>query len=428
MGNIKAAKHISLLWLGSLAGAGCAFLTQVSIARALGPQDFGIFASVLSLMSLLVPLVGFGVAQYWLKEFGKEGWNAVRFVKPSLKFILFSLALVMSLVVLWGLWGPHNQTMQAVLIIMSFFILGQVSAELISGRLQLEEKYGCLAVWQLMPHLARLLLLVVVSSLFGSRFDIESVAYSYALVSLLVFTTGFKPMMNMAKGKILLKGHRPQQVQKKNLVHPNIKEVLKNSWPFGLAGVFQLIYFQSDIILVKYISGDEAAGYYNVAFTVMTAVLLFPGIIYQKFLLPKIHRWANHDRILFYKVYRKGNMVMLLLGLLAMAAVWLLSPFAIPYLFGREYINSVELLIVLAISAPILFIASSVGATLVTQEHMRLKVKLMGAVAVLNIALNFILIPSYGAKGAAIATVLSNGVLLFLYCFSASKFVFKADS
>ncbi|WP_407291295.1 flippase [Stutzerimonas zhaodongensis] len=427
MGNIKAAKHISLLWLGSLAGAGCAFLTQVMIARTLGPQDFGIFASVLSLMGLLVPVVGFGIAQYWLKEFGKEGWKAVRFVTPSLKFISFSMALVMSLVVLWGVWGPHDQKMQAVLIIMSLFILGQVSAELISGRLQLEEKYECLAVWQLMPHLARLLLLVVVSGLLGSRFDIESVAYSFALVSLLVFATGFKPMMNMAKGKILLKGHRSQQVREKNLAHPNIIDILRNSWPFGLAGVFHLIYFQSDIILVKYISGNEAAGYYNVAFTVMTAVLLFPGMIYQKFLLPKIHRWANHDRILFYKIYRKGNIIMLLLGLLAMLVVWLLSPLAIPYLFGRDYTNSVELLVVLAISAPILFVASSVGATLVTQEHMRLKVKLMGGVAILNVALNLILIPSYGAKGAAVATVISNGVLLFLYYYSASKFVFKAD-
>src|SRR5690606_13992410 len=119
--------------------------------------------------------------------------------------------------------------------------------------------------------------------------------------------------------------------QKTCVQQPQVKNILQNAWPFGLASVFHLIYFQSDIVLVKYITGDEAAGYYNVAFTVMMAVLLFPGIIYQKFLLPKIHRWANHDRSLFYKVYRQGNVAMLVLGLLAMAFVWLLSPFPIPY-------------------------------------------------------------------------------------------------
>ncbi|MBE0471968.1 MAG: polysaccharide biosynthesis C-terminal domain-containing protein, partial [Methyloprofundus sp.] len=178
---------------------------------------------------------------------------------------------------------------------------------------------------------------------------------------------------------------------------------------------FHLIYFQSDIILVKYITGDEAAGYYNVAFTIMVAVLLFPGIVYQKFLLPKMHRWAHHDRALFYKVYRQGNVAMLILGLLAMALIWLLSPLAIPFLFGDEYKDAVGLLTILALSAPILFVASSVGATLVTQEHMKTKVKLMGLVAIVNILLNLAFIPFYGAEGAAVSTLMSNVLLLTLY-------------
>jgi O-antigen/teichoic acid export membrane protein len=424
MSKIKAVKHISFLWAGSLIGAGCAFLTQVILARILGPQGFGVFASVLSLMSLLVPLVGFGIAQYWLKEFGKDGWSATCLVKASLKFVLFNIALVMTILAIWSFWGPHDQVMQAVLLIMSVFILGQVAVELISGKLQLEERYGILALWQLMPHLARLLLVLIVGILFSTQLNVELVASLFASVSFVVFLVSIKPLLNMAKGKLLLKGHGLQRLQKTCVQQPQVKNILQNAWPFGLAGVFHLIYFQSDIILVKYITGDEAAGYYNVAFTVMVAVLLFPGIIYQKFLLPKIHRWANHDRALFYKVYRQGNAAMLVLGLLAMAFVWLLSPFVIPYLFGNEYKDSVELLMVLALSAPVLFVASSVGATLVTQEHMKIKVKLMGGVAILNIALNLSLIPFYGALGAAVSTVASNILLLIFYYVSAKLYVF----
>src|SRR3546814_4412984 len=46
---------------------------------------------------------------------------------------------------------------------------------------------------------------------------------------------------------------------------------------------------------------DEAAGVYNVAFVIMSAVYLIPSVIYQKFLLPKIHIWANHDQETFVK-------------------------------------------------------------------------------------------------------------------------------
>jgi O-antigen/teichoic acid export membrane protein len=426
MSKIQALKYVSFLWVGSLAGAGCAFLTQVILARTLGPQGFGVFASVLSLMGLLVPLVGFGIAQYWLKEFGKRGWGAMRFIRPSLKFVLLNMVFIIAIVMTWGVLGPHDQAMRAALIIMSVFILGQVSVELISGRLQLEENYRALAVWQFMPHLARLLFLAIAIKLFGNRFNVESASYLFALVSLLVVATSSKPLINMSKGKLSLRGHGPHQAQEESVEQPGIKDIPKHAWPFGLASIFQLIYFQSDIILVKYITGDEAAGYYNVAFTVMVAVLLLPGILYQKFLLPKIHRWANHDRVLFYKVYRQGNVVMLFFGGLATFSVWLISPLAIPFLFGEEYKTAVDLLMILAVSAPIIFVANSVGATLSTQEYMKIKVKMMGAVAIVNIVSNVIVIPFHGALGAAVTTVTSNLLLLVLYYVGARAYVFGA--
>lgn len=40
MSKVKAVKAISLLWLGSIMGAGCAFLTQVILARSLDLQVF----------------------------------------------------------------------------------------------------------------------------------------------------------------------------------------------------------------------------------------------------------------------------------------------------------------------------------------------------------------------------------------------------
>jgi O-antigen/teichoic acid export membrane protein len=200
---------------------------------------------------------------------------------------------------------------------------------------------------------------------------------------------------------------------------------MNNAWPFGLAAFFYLIYYQSNIILLKYLIGDEAAGIYNVAFTVMAAVYLLPGVIYQKYLLPKIHRWANHDTQKFYEVYRYGIKAMFTLGIVAMIGIWLTAFWAIPLLFGKKYVDAVSLLNILALSAPIIFLAFNSGATLVTKENMLRKVKYMGYVAILNILLNITLIPLYNTSGAAIATVLSNSVLLYLYSFGTKKYVFS---
>ena len=418
----KAFNAFALLWLGTLLGAGLAFSTQIILARGLGREYFGMFSAVLAMVTLVAPLAGFGVSQLWLKVFGQEGWNARKWFKPSFHFVILSTVIVFISLYAWAFFGGHDQLTRSLFLIVSFYILGQVSVELVSSKLQLEERYLYLAAWQFLPHFTRFILVATLLFGFNGWASIKEMAFVYAFVSIIFLLVGVLQLASMKKGDFKLKGHREENLKGNSEV--SLGRVLQNAWPFGLAAFFHLIYFQSDIILIKYIVGDSQAGIYNVAFTIMVAVYLFPSVLYQKFLLPKLHRWANHDKDKFYDVYRKGNIAMLVLGLIAMLLVWLLSTWAIPFLFGNEYYDSILILNILALSSPIIFVAFSAGATLVTQEHMKLKVKFMGAVALINLALNFIFIPMYGAVGAAVSTVVSNFILLVIYYQGAQKHVF----
>jgi O-antigen/teichoic acid export membrane protein len=232
----------------------------------------------------------------------------------------------------------------------------------------------------------------------------------------------------MKQGRFALKGHTNfQQTSSEHTQTVSTKVLYTKAWPFALASFFYIIYFQSDIILVNYLSGETEAGYYSVAFTIMSAIMMIPGILYQKFLLPKIHRWSNHDRNRFYQVYRIGNQAMLFSGLILLCILYFATPFAIKYLLGPTYHHSIELIQILAFTIPFLFLASNLGAILVTQHHMKLKATLMGMVALLNIGLNLLLIPMFAAKGAVIATLICSLALLLLYFF-ASKKVFYQDT
>lgn len=427
----KALGAVSLLWFGSLAGAGLAFFTQVILARELTPVGYGVFAAALATVTLLAPLAGFGVQGVWLKVFGAEGWKATRWLSASFRFVVLSTALTLSLFFVWAAWGPHDESTTQLLFWLSPVILGYLFMELVSSKLLLEERFRSLALWQLLPHFTRLVLILLIVFAGIRNPNVITIAAVYALVAIVVLVLGCVHLKTMAGGGFALKGHSCMDVsEKKSLdskVPVRVADVLTQTWPFGLATIFHLVYFQSDIILLKYINGDEAAGVYNVAFTVMAAVYLFPSVIYQKFLLPKMHRWANHDRKRFYQVYRQGNIAMLVLGVVAMLAIWGTAFWAIPLLFGAEYRQSFVVINILAVCAPVVFVASSVGATLVTQEHMVRKVKYMGIVAVLNVVLNFTLIPGFGAVGAAVATVISNLVLLVIYYVAAQCLVFAPD-
>ena len=398
-------------------------MTQLIIARKFGPENFGIFISALMMVMMFAPLAGFGIPQFWLKVFGKEGWSATRWLSSSFIFIVISTMLVLIIMSTWAMIGPHDLELRNLLLILSLCVLGHVSVELVSAKLQLEERYIYYVLWQIMTNFIRFILVVILGFSLISWMTIQNLAVVYGAIAVMFFLIACVQLSYMKSKSFQLKGHGAYNSARQGEKIPTVKIIMSQSWPFGLAGLFVFIYMQSDIILIKYLIGAEAAGQYSVAFSIMATVYLLPTVIYQKFLLPKMHRWVNHDRQKFFQVYRQGNKVMLAFGVIAMFMVWGLSEWGIPFLYGEEYYEAVNLLNILALCAPIYFLACSIGATLVTQDHMKIKVKYMGLVAMINILLNIIFIPEIGAAGAAVATVLSNMILLFTYYVASKKYV-----
>ena len=427
MNKNKIIKEVSFLWLGSILGALSAFALQVILARELGSQNFGLFASSLAFITLMVPIAGFGIAQSWLKVFGLEGMNALRWLKGSFRFLTLSALVSIILIVLWSFWEGNDASTKLILQVLILYLLGQVLLDLVSAQLQLEERFHVLAIWQLSPHIARLFLTLLIVGLTSKTISFFDVSIIYSFVGVTVFLTGFIILLKMDKYRFNLKGHIDSLESEKLSDSPNILNIFFQAWPFGLAAFFHLIYYQSDIILLKHMQGDHEAGIYSVAFSIMMAVYIFPSVIYQKYLLPKMHRWANHDTNKFYQVYKLGLKIMSASGMLVLIIVLLTSYWMIPLLFGQEYASSVLILNILAISIPMIYLAFNAGAILTTKDNMQKKVKYMGYTAFLNIVLNIVLIPIYSGVGAAMATVISNSALLYLYIMSVNKYIFSSQ-
>lgn len=388
------------------------------------PEAYGVFSSSLSFVMLFVPLAGFGVAQLWLKTFGQEGWAARRWLKSSLKFIVYSTGLVFLGFLMWAILGPHDFLTSWVLSLLAFHVFAQVVLELVSSRLQLEERFTALAIWQLFPHFTRFILVAILGLLLSHNLNVMLGSLMYSLVALVMIPIGYYMLKPMFTKDFGLVGHNSNK-EDGNQEQKSWKEVVALSWPFGLAAFAHLIYYQSDIVLLKYLDSDASAGIYNIAFLVVSAIYLLPGVIYQKYFLPKIHRWSIQEPERVKEVFEQGNIAMLLLGLLFLVGIWITADWGIALLFGKSYSEAAYVLKALSFSVPFMFVAFSAGAVLVTQNHMKLKVKLMLLVALLNVVLNLILIPSYGMLGAASATIISNALLAALYFFTAKRLVLK---
>jgi len=410
-----------MLWLGAAFGAVCTFITQVLLARSLEVNEYGSLMASLMMVAALPPIALFGIPQFWLKVFGKEKSAGFRWFLPSLTFFSLSSFFVLVGMILWSVWGPHDQVMKDILMILSVFFLGQAVVELLIGKFQIVENYYGVFWWQFIPHALRLFFVMLAVNLVPSAMVLSSVVWVYAIVALCILLFGvFSAKKTLTRPEVFMRNYNEDA---QLVLRPRLLDVFYGSWPFGLMAIFNYIYFQSDIVLVNYIAGSEAAGYYSVSFSILAAIYLLPTVVYQKFLLPKLHRWSNYDRPRFVQAYYSGGTVMLALGVLAMIAIWVGADWGISFLFGEAYAEAAYLINVLAICIPFQFLASSTGAMLVTYENMKRKVICMGFVAVINIALNCVLIPWQGALGAAVSTVLSSILLFLIYYFLVRKYV-----
>jgi O-antigen/teichoic acid export membrane protein len=420
----RAVRSLSLLTLSSFGAAGLAFLTQWVLARNLPPADYGALATAIATVNLLAPLAGFGIGTYWLRAFGAEGWGAQRWVGPSLRVMGIFIFAACAISFAWA--GVHGigSEVATVGLILTPLIIGSALYELTRAGFQLEERYTHVALWHIAPNAGRFLIAIAVA-LTGS--SILHVAGGYALWTVFLIVCAALVIARVYRRGLAIVGHGEKTDNFPQTV-PTSKEVLQQAWPFAASGIFYLIYFQSDIVLLGWMVGTQAAAIYSVAFAVMSGVFLLPGIVYQKYLIPKLHRWAEHDHNRLREIYKLGNRVMAATGLAVMLALWASALWLIPLIFGEAYVDSGKLVMVLALGVPVRYVAASIGGVLVTQGNMARKVRYQALAAAFNIALNLCLIPFFSFYGAAAATVATDVLLLLVYHRAVGRYVFAAHA
>ena len=94
----------------------------------------------------------------------------------------------------------------------------------------------------------------------------------------------------------------------------------------------------------------------------------------------------------------------------------LLAEIIIQMFFAQEFQGSGEVLKILALAIPIIFWGYLMTQSLVALDHNRIYLAITAFAVLLNVLLNYWLIPEYGAEGAAIATVITEA-LIPLSCF-----------
>lgn len=182
--------------------------------------------------------------------------------------------------------------------------------------------------------------------------------------------------------------------------------------------------YNVDILLLRPFVGAEQTGYYKAALVIAGLVWFGPKILQMFLLHSASNMWSEGDQKKIESISQtlvRYTTLFSLLIVIGMAA--LAEPFVTLY-YGSDFTPTIVPLLLLlpgtlgfAISRPIYSIGQGKG-------DLRILIYATGAAAVLNLVLNLLFIPRYGMNGAAVATSIGYGSMVFLHIWSARKIGF----
>lgn len=203
---------------------------------------------------------------------------------------------------------------------------------------------------------------------------------------------------------------------KKSTVFPMLKYCI----PLIPTVILWWIINVSDQYMVTYFKGVALSGIYTAAYKIPNFVIIFSAIFINAWQLSAVDEYNSSGNSKFF-----SNIFKVYSGALIVAGALLItfSRIITSVYLGSEYYESWHYVPILVIATTFSCLVNFYASVYMAKKKSMLSMMTAGAGAVVNVALNFILIPSIGAYGAAIATAISFFAVFVIRAINTKKFV-----
>jgi PST family polysaccharide transporter len=188
--------------------------------------------------------------------------------------------------------------------------------------------------------------------------------------------------------------------------------LIRECWPLIFSSLSVMLYMKVDIVMLGKLSGDRSVGIYSAATRLSEGFYFIPMIIASSvapMLLRARARSAEQYMLGLFQLYIL--MVRMSLAIAVLLAV--ASPLLIGLLFGSDFSEASAVLRLHIWAAIAVFLGVASSQYLINEGLQKLSLCRTLTGLVVNILLNLLLIPHFGAVGAAIATLISYFVATF---------------
>ncbi len=371
----------------------------IYLARYLGPQQFGLLSFVLSFVGIFLFLATLGLDSIVIRELVQTPEKQDEILGTAFILKLFATLLMWAAVYLASLAMQLDPLVMHMVAIFAASIVFQ-SMHVISFNFQarVQGKYLSLSliIQMLIGNLLKIYCILIKAPLvvFVWVYFIEGMILALTLT------------MTYLKQGGALRSWKYRATRAKTL--------LKDSWLLVFSGVLVAIYMKIDIVMLREMAGDQAAGIYAASAKISEAWYFIPVAICASLFPAILAARASSPQ----KYNSQMQHLFTLLAWVAIAIAVVISftgQWLVDLTFGKAYSDAGLVLVVHIWSGIFVFLGVASSKWLIA-ENLQQKIfnrSLVGAVS--NILLNWLLIEPYGALGAAIATLVSYIIFAYVY-------------
>ena len=185
--------------------------------------------------------------------------------------------------------------------------------------------------------------------------------------------------------------------------------ILKKSVHFILPGMMVSIYGYADKFMLKHMLSEAEVGFYATATTICTMwCFVLTAIIDSVY--PSIMEAYKVDKILYEKRNRQLYAIVFYVSLVVSTLFCIFGELIVWILYGEAYSNSVGPLRVITWYTAFSYLGVARNAWIVCEDKQKYLKYIYISSALLNVGLNFVFIPFFGATGAAVASLITQVV------------------
>jgi len=402
----KIAKNTGVIIAGNVIFRLVSLFVVIYLARYLGTAGFGKYSFVFAYLAFFGIITDLGLQQILVREMARKPSTAPKLIGNAyvIRLLLTLSAVVLSIIIITLLPYPADTTHYVYIasFTLLFISFSDFYATIFQANLVME--YNVIAKLTFKFVSAGLILWIIFSH--GTLVHV---------MIALVFSEGIKTLLSYSFSRKFV---RPSFAIDFGLWRHLLKECL----PLALTSVIAIIYYRIDVVMLSMMKGDVPVGIYSAAYRLCEPFPLIPyALMMSLFPLMSIYFKESDERLM--KVYRLAIKYILIIMLPIAVGVTFIADKVILLVYGAEFASSTIALQILIWAILFGSMNSVMLNLLVAIDRQTLNAWTVGLGAVVNIILNFILIPIMSFTGAAITTVVTNAVICVVCFYFVSKYL-----